>query len=353
MSEPNATPPEESVFNLSERIFDIIEGLGQDEASKYFNVAKSTIAKWSGGTLIPSVTAAQKVLDEAMKTGAVELPALPAPVQGATIPDEAAKTQLGRRTTIEGPKREQDPVKALEKSRKFSILCPINRDLSYAVVMSMLGQWKATLPEAVQSLLGHMNFEPDTNPHVGRNRLATAFLKTEDEWSFWMDSDVIAPTGNPTWFKRRTGNKHADQWFSRAAINRLTSHQGKLFVGGVYATRTNDRKIVASPSDTHNEGDKLTAEEIRAKGPVDKLIQVAWLGFGCTAVHRKVFEDILKLVPGVQQPEGKPHEFFTPLKGGNEGEDMAFCTRAAQAGHAPHLDMSVHCGHVGKFCFNP
>jgi hypothetical protein len=353
MSETTATPPEEEIseFNLSERIFDKIEGLGIDEAAKYFGVSKAIMSRWMGGTAQPTVAAAQRVLDEAMKTGGVEIP-VPAPVQGRTIPEPAAATEVVKRTTIEGPKKEQDPVKALEKARKFSILCPINRDMSYVVVMSMLGQWKATLPESVQDLLGHLNFETDTNPHVGRNRLATAFLKTQDEWSFWLDSDVIAPTGNPGWFKRRTGNKHADHWFGKAAITRLTSHPGKLFVGGLYATRTADRKIVASPSDTKNESDKMTAEDIR-KGPIDKLIQVDWIGFGCTAVHRKVFEDILERVPGVRQPEGKWHEFFTPLSGGNEGEDMAFCKRAAQAGHAPHLDLSIHCGHVGKFCFNP
>ena len=29
------------------------------------------------------------------------------------------------------------------------------------------------------------------------------------------------------------------------------------------------------------------------------------------------------------------------------GEDVQFCIRAAQAGHQPHVDFALRCGHIG------
>lgn len=348
---------ESTAFNLSAAIFDRIEELGTQEAAKLFKVKPTVIQKWAGGTILPDVRAAQIVLDEALVKGLTMPVFSKSAEQGETTPevslDETAMPKP-KRTTTEGPKaKEVDPVAAMQKARKYSILCPINREMSYATVLSMLGNWKATLPEPIRDMLAHIDFEPDTTPHMARNRLATRFLESQDEWSFWMDSDIIAPIGNPAWFKRRTGTKHGDQWAARAAIDRLTS-RNKSFVGAVYSQRSAARSILASPgTNPQNEGEKLTAQEIREKGPVDKVVEVNWIGFGCVAVHRSVFEAVLKL-PGVQSTiKGQAHEFFTPIAGGNEGEDMAFCKRARQAGHPPFLDMSIHCGHIGKFCFLP
>jgi hypothetical protein len=33
------------------------------------------------------------------------------------------------------------------------------------------------------------------------------------------------------------------------------------------------------------------------------------------------------------------------------GEDVQFCIRAAQAGHQPHVDLGVMCGHLGSMSF--
>jgi hypothetical protein len=35
------------------------------------------------------------------------------------------------------------------------------------------------------------------------------------------------------------------------------------------------------------------------------------------------------------------------------GEDVQFCIRAAQAGHQPHVDLGLVCGHIGNTCFGP
>lgn len=338
-------------MNLQETIFARIDSLGHTDAATFFATTENNIRKWMNGQAIP-LSAGQKVLDEAMAAGTLELgdePDLPnAPEQGQTIPDPRAK--------VEEPKAQVVPeTKSLvTPKKKFSILCPTYKDLPYATVLSLLGQWKYTLPPEIRSMLSTLDFEPDTNVHFARNRLATRFLESGNEWSFWMDADMIAPIGNPTWMKRRTGTTMNERFAGKSAIEQLTSHSGKYFVSGVYCERNPKRHIVAQPGmDPRNEQQKVEVEEIR-KGPQEKLMPVEWCGFGCVAVHRKVFEDVLEKVPGVRSENKEaPHEFFTQTKMGNQGEDMAMCEKARKAGHTIWLDLSLHVGHIGRTCFLP
>lgn len=341
----------ETVLDLNQAIFDKIEELGTAEAAKFFGRTEPTVKKWAGGTALPDVTAAQKVLDAAVEAG-LSLPVFSgAPEQGKTIPDDAPTLAKlpNKRTTVDGPK--VDPVAAMKAAKKFSLLMPVNKPIPYATVLSLLGQWKATLPKEIREMLARVDMEPDTTAVFSRNRLATRFLENGDEWAFWMDSDIIAPIGNPAWFKRRTGSKHADKFAAFAALEQLAS-RGKKLIGGVYCERNAGGKIVAFPGATPD--NKALAEEIKGKGPQDKMIEANWFGFGCVLVHRSVFEDILEKVKGTKsEVKGQPHDFFTPWKGGNQGEDMAFCERARMAGHQPFLDLSVFCGHIGNFAFMP
>lgn len=349
-------PNDNNTLDLAKAVFDKIEELGVDAAAAHFKTTKAQIKKWSGGTAEPGATACQIVLDEALAAGDIEINAFAEPpVQGETKPPAGPLPEV-RAATTEGDTSGKLELPAAQKppqgGRKVSFLTPINRDMSYAVVLSMLGNWKSTLPEEIRGQLANMDFEPDTTPHNSRNILATRFLASGNEWSFWLDSDTIAPTGNPSWFKRRTGSKHADRWFAQSAFERLTS-RGKSLVGGVYIQRSTGGKIVAQPGlSPIGDGDARLVDEIK-EGPQDKVVQVGWIGFGCVAIHRRVFEDILAGQEGVRGEEGKPHRFFNPIEGGPQGEDIAFCKRAAEAGHPTFLDMALHCGHVGKYAFMP
>lgn len=345
-------------LDLAKLIFDKIEGVGIPEAAKLFGTTQNNIKKWQGGTAEPGVTACQIILDEALAAGTIEVDMFAEPpVQGKTKPDAAPTSDANPRTTEGDGSADQqltprpEPKKPMQGARKVSFLTPINRDMSFAVVMSMLGNWKSTLPEESRGQLANMDFEPDTLVHRARNILATRFLASGNEWSFWLDSDIIAPIGNPAWFKRRTGSKHADKWFALSAFERLTT-RGKSLISGVYSERnTSGRIVCAAGLSPVGEADKQLVEKIRS-GPQEEVIQQNWLGFGCVAVHRRVFEDILQQ-PGVKAEEGKPHNFFNAIDGGPQGEDVAFCKRALEAGHPSFLDLSLHCGHVGKFAFMP
>lgn len=349
-----------SKLDLATAIFDKIEEVGVDAAAKFFGKTATTIKKWQGGTVQPDVSAAQRILDEAI-TGGFNLPVFDKPPkQGDTIPEAAPVMQQGARTTeTDGNDSTKltpvEPQKLVKAAKKFAILTPINRDMPFVVTLSMLGNWKATLPVEIRSMLGTVDFEHDTLIHRARNILATRFMDSGSEWSFWMDSDIVAPIGNPGWFKRRTGTKHDDKWFSYSAIERLSS-RNKTLIGGVYAERNTSGRLIVQPGiSPKDEGDKKIAEQIKMNGPEDRVIQVGWLGFGCVIVHRRVFEDILAKDPeGVKRKnEREPYNFFNAIDGGPQGEDVAFCQRAAKAGHPSFLDLSVWCGHIGKFAFMP
>lgn len=342
-----------TAFNLHQAIFDKVNDLGLKAAAIYFGRTESTMRKWQGGTMQPDLQAAQRVLDEAIAAGLNVAAFSEPPEQGQTIPDASPKFEETITRKSEPAPHPVEPVAVLEKARKFSILCPTNRDFNYAVMLSILGQWKATLPEEVRKLLGNLDIEPDTNVHFSRNRLATRFLESGAEWSFWMDSDIIAPIGNPAWFKRRTHTTHGDNWFATSALEKLTS-RGKSIVSAVYCERNPSRKIVIQPGlEPQTEAHKDLAEQIR-KGPREQVTEVQWCGFGCVAVHRQVFLDILEKVEGVKsESKDIPHEFFTQKSSGYEGEDQAFCKRAQEAGHRIYLDLSVHCGHLGKCAYLP
>lgn len=344
-------------FDLNKRIFEKIEGLGSAQAAAYFGKTETTIKKWQAGTAIADVSAAQKVLDEAMDEGEANLPVFSQPPpQGKTIPDEGPKSPPKPPSEeIQGLEPETKPVDIIgiaKQAKKFHILLPTNRDFAPVTAMSIMGNWKATLPAEIQKLLASMDLEQDTLIHRARNLLAMRFLASEDEWSFWMDSDMVASFGNPTWFARKTNSQKFDpNLLSQAAIIRLSS-RGQTFVGATYSERSYGSKVIAAPW-FESTPDKALADKVK-KGPRDEIVPVKWVGFGCAVVHRRVFEDILKKVPNVRsKKKEEPHDFFTAFEDGPKGEDTAFAKRAAEAGHKCFLDLGCFCGHIGRFAFMP
>lgn len=224
-------------------------------------------------------------------------------------------------------------------TRDLMILFPAERQLPPQVAVGILGR----LFNRNKMRLEHNIIFPIPR---ARNDLAERFMKSDCEWSFWVDSDLLLPCGDPGWFLGVTKAKKIPQKFAGLhAIDQLRS-RNKSLIGGVYSKR-----VYGGDSLVANSAAKLELK----KGPQDKIIPVDWLAAGCMLVHRTVYEDIMKsrgdLAPnevrdlwGLFDLDPTPPGF---------GEDIAFCARARKAGHQPYLDMSVMCAHVGNFAFLP
>jgi len=224
-----------------------------------------------------------------------------------------------------------------------------------------------------------------------RNSCADVFLQSPCDWFLTIDDDMVVPFGNATWFKAHTGfYDFPEAALGLNAIDRLMSHK-KSLVGALYFGRHPHGPPV------YNEGAISPAESAFArKAPHDLIKPTRWVGTGCLLIHRSVFEDIEKKFPRIARGlDGKGGNWFTsteasllaqidavqsklqtgPMDGNKAyaamagiedalarakaenslgfGEDVSFCMRAAAAGHQPHVDMGLVCGHLGSFCFGP
>lgn len=238
--------------------------------------------------------------------------------------------------------------------RNVAVMVPTMRNWNSFVAMSIFAQWRAALRLSGGALLWSDNtFWPkkDAVPSVSRNALATWFLATGYEWSYWQDDDVIAPIGNSKWFWERTGCSYPREFTGANALEKLTSGPEK-FVSAVVASRNVDRALLNQiglhPVD---ESDRQLAERLK-KGPFKERRKIGWVGFPCVAVHRDVFLAIQQAFPNLApKKEGDPWRFFS--NDDTASEDVAFCNRANKVGLGPVLDCSLFAAHVGETAFLP
>lgn len=223
-----------------------------------------------------------------------------------------------------------------------------------------------------------------------RNTCADLFLASNCDWSFWMDDDMLIPFGNAKWFNAYTGGNLPEQFAGLHAIDRLLSH-GKTVVGGLYFGRHPHGAAM------YSEGATIPSEkEFARRAPMNLVKPTRWVATGCLMIHRNVFLDIEKKFPRLaRRPDGMGGQWFSSsehnlqsaldraravltgekLSGEHAyrvhqilesaaqearskstlgmGEDVQFCIRAAEAGHQPHVDMGLVCGHVGHCVYGP
>lgn len=266
-------------------------------------------------------------------------------------------------------------------------------DVQRQKVMLALPFYKSTNPLTMFSLMQlydkrrmsiALNFGDAFVAH-SRNSCVDAFLASDMEWIFFADDDVIFPCGNARWYNSVTGFALPERFAGFHAIDRLLSH-GKTLCGGLYWGRSAQGKAM------YAEGCNQPVEaEYARKGPYDIVKVTRWVATGCLLAHRSVFEDIGKKFPRLAHQIGtKGGNWFSssehnlcevvdqtramlangPMDGNKamrayeilergaaearkesslgSGEDVTMCRRAAAAGHAPHIDMGLICGHVSS-----
>jgi hypothetical protein len=221
-----------------------------------------------------------------------------------------------------------------------------------------------------------------------RNTQADMFLESPCEWMLTIDDDMLIPFGDAAWYKSQTGFNFAEKFLGLNALDRLMSH-GKTLVGALYFGRH------AFGPPVYNEGANPAEAKFARSGPHDLIKPCRWVGTGCMLIHRRVFEDIEKKFPRLARNGKKGGQWFTSTEassisqieallasvqgvnmtgetaytlyhGLNDviakskfenplgvGEDVSFCLRATAAGHTPHVDMGLVCGHIGYTVFGP
>lgn len=194
-----------------------------------------------------------------------------------------------------------------------------------------------------------------------RNAIAEAFLETDTEWIFWLDTDNIAPKG---------------------AIRRLLDLDTTMASGLYYGKGKGHWPIAYIKIPETGAYRYLHRVYQWERG---EIVPVDAVGFGCMLTHRSVFEDIRKNYTPVQRDDGGIYaihndDIRSKIVGGqvnnSDGlviqgqhrirvqpvtiethfpyfvceygrtEDNWFCETAARVGHKPLLDTSVECGHI-------
>lgn len=295
-------------MNLEELVKNKIEQLGE-EAKDYFGVSKAVLNNWiNGKTKIPA-TAAEKVLEEN-------------PVESKSVEPDS-----------------DEPKGLMWEGKKLIIGFPCykttNPDTMYSIVSMMTKH---------HGKVG-LDMEIGTLVTQARNTLATRFMKSKAEWLLFLDDDMLFPCGNPSVLNGRWNGRLPEIFAGNDVITKLIAH-GEPLVGGLYFGR--DPQGVAQ----YGEAFEFPHEnEYAHNAPYNELRPVKWFGAGCMLIHRSVFEAIQKKFPETDySAAGRTYGFFTSLTP-DQGEDVAFCLRAKEAGFQPKVDMSLICGHIGSQAF--
>lgn len=280
--------------------------------------------------------------------------------------------------TVALPSVQTNTVTASVDARKICFLLPQYKTTNPLTLFSLLANWD----RAECGLIMHYG---DALIVHTRNSLATKFVRSKFEWALFIDDDMVLPTGDPAWFRRVTGwSNHPDALGSQKTLPRLLSH-GTTLVGGLYYGRGQGGS--GKPMFAQGFREKSAAASSRNLNPPRGLLPTEWVGTGCTLIHRTVFEAIEKRFPHLAPSEpGGDWNYFSPLAdqsmdalrqiaqcstleeaqeiarnglsvaatvNARSGEDIVFCRRAAAAGHQPHVDLGLICGHVGSEVFGP
>lgn len=180
-----------------------------------------------------------------------------------------------------------------------------------------------------------------------RNWCAQRFLDSGCEYSFWLDDDTVLPHGDVEYFRKLADHPTFPANFINLNPIARLMQTGKSLVGGCYFGRQPGG--VAQFKEAYTSA--MTNDAAHA-GPRNVVDPVGWVGFGCTLVHRKVFEDILATQDirvtnaAFAQRFGYQHKFFNHLDD-ESSEDVSFCVRAKQAGHQAFVDFAVMPLHLG------
>jgi GT2 family glycosyltransferase len=222
---------------------------------------------------------------------------------------------------------------------KIAFLCPVSDVVRPKVFRAALGIMAYSCKRGIE--IENIGITERVLIHTARNTLAKEFLKTNCEWAFWMDSDMILP---PDTIER---------------LLKTASELDALFVTGVYYQRLGDhfpvlwkKDPIASngipigydPNTTKDKNGGYLHHYFAPKKDAKEPLRADACGFGCVLTHRKMFEKI-------------PFPYFKTISD-ECSEDFYFSIQARNAGFKLWVDPTIETIHLGdelgitKKCFD-
>jgi len=144
---------------------------------------------------------------------------------------------------------------------------------------------------------------------LGRNKAREFFLAHDYDYLLFVDTDVLLP---------------------KDALSKLLS-DSKDVVGGVYLTRQllMGKLFILPVVADFSSDPKCCRPMMLPEAMNDDVKEVAWIGFGCMLISRKVLEKVS----------------MRYYEKSMSGEDVAFCVDSRAAGFRVFADFSVKCTH--------
>jgi transcriptional regulator with XRE-family HTH domain len=300
-------------MDLRKKVKDKIELVGVKDAAEYFGVSLGTVSNWASGKTNPSIDAVELLLIDEPETGAKKSAEL---------------------TMWEG--------------RKLRVMLPVYRSFNPDTHYTLFANYAQYGPSKIA-----MEIKKRTIIYEARSMLTHKGMLSEADTFMMFDDDMILPCGNAGVFNGNYGANLPDNLASLNTISRLMSHpDDKGIVGALYFGRHRaGRAQCASGFASDDENGKLHRHEYTGLKPEE------WVGTGGIRIKRWVIEEMDKAIEGGKWPEIKRRSddrwngYFTPRRV-EEGEDVAFCRRAAEIGIQTYLDTDLELLHVGDENFS-
>lgn len=233
-----------------------------------------------------------------------------------------------------------DQLSAEEKARVAVCIPTYNgMDIAPTVNLALLANTKG-LKVATVSIERCYSMED------AKNLLLDRVLASSAQWAVIFEPDLIPPFGNPVWMREHTGARWADEFLGVRTVDRLTRHDDKGVVGGIYRSAGSKSDLAVQPIlDPRDQDDHALKTVLEEKGPANKLVEVSWLASGCIAIHRRVLEKITEVNP---LDHKGPYPFFVPVAGDRWGADKRFGKLVEKTTKRMYLDCAVRCGRANR-----
>jgi hypothetical protein len=219
----------------------------------------------------------------------------------------------------------------MSEKTSVALLCPIAESIPPNVFQYTMAMVSKAAQDGIE--ISQVGVTERTLIQSARNILATGLMKTDCEWAFWMDADMIFPANTITRLLEVAKQKNTE-FVTGIYYQRIGKHNPVLWKKD--PETTDGLKVYSKDLDLSNCQNKNSAyvHHFVAPGPNAKEpFKADVCGFGCVLTHRSMFDKI-------------PYPYFKMISG-ECSEDFYFCVEAKKAGYQLWADPTLRLGHVG------